>query len=61
MVLVWKKNLDSWKEGYDKPDSILKSKDRTSLVVQWLRIPPANAGDTGSVPGVGRLHVLQDN
>ena len=58
---VGKKNLDSWKEGYDKPDSILESKARTSLVVQWLRMPPANAADTGSVPVVGRLQMLQDN
>ena len=26
-----------------------------SLVVQWLRVP-ANAGDTGSGPGLGRSH-----
>ena len=25
----------------------------TSLVVQWLRIQPANAGDTGLIPGQG--------
>ena len=25
---------------------------RTSLVVQWLKNPPANAGDTGSIPGL---------
>ena len=42
----------------------------TSLVVQWLRIHlpgfpggevvenlPANAGDTGSSPGLGRSHI----
>ena len=28
-----------------------------SLVAQWLRICPANAGDTGSSPGLGRSHV----
>ena len=27
---------------------------------QWVRIClPANAGDTGSVPGLGRLHTSQ--
>ena len=26
-----------------------------------VKNPPANAGDTGSVPGLGRLHMLQGN
>ena len=33
-----------------------------SLVVQWVRIlknSPANAGDMGSIPGLGRFHMLQ--
>ena len=33
---------------------------RTSLV-QWLKNPPANAGDTGAIPGTGRFHVLWGN
>ena len=36
----------------------------TSLVVQWITVdknPPASAGDTGSVPGLGRLHMLWAN
>ena len=33
---------------------------RTSLMVQY-RNPPANAGDTGSIPGLGRLHTPQGN
>ena len=46
----------------------------TSLVVQWLRIHfpgfpggavvknlPANAGDTGSSPGLGRSHMSRSN
>ena len=33
----------------------------TSLVAQWLRIPPANAGDTGSSPGLGRSHMPRSN
>ena len=27
-----------------------------SLVGQWMS-PPARAGDTGSIPGLGRLHL----
>ena len=35
---------------------IQKENYRNSLVVQWLKInPPANAGDTGSIPGSGRF------
>ena len=26
-----------------------------------VKNPPANAGDTGSIPGPGRSHMLQDN
>ena len=26
-----------------------------------VKNPPANAGDTGSIPGLGRSHVLKDN
>ena len=37
-----------------------KSQMRISLVVQSLRIP-ANAGDTGLTPGLGRLHTLRGN
>ena len=32
----------------------------TSLVVQ-IKSPPASAGDTGSIPGLGRSHMLSDN
>ena len=39
-----------WKLSY------LKS-FRTSLVAQWFQNPPANAGDTGSIPGPGRSHM----
>ena len=39
----------------------LKSRVGTSLVVQWIKNPPANAGDTGSVPGPGRFHMPQSN
>ena len=31
-----------------KGENSTKSKERSSLVVQWLRNLPANAGDTGS-------------
>ena len=30
----------------------------TSLVAQWDENLPANAGDMGSVPGLGRFHVM---
>ena len=36
----------------------------TSLVVQWITVgknPPANAGDTGSIPGLGRFHMPWTN
>ena len=26
-----------------------------------IKNPPANAGDTGSIPGAGRSHMLQSN
>ena len=29
----------------------LKSRVGTSLVAQWIKNPPASAGDTGSIPG----------
>ena len=38
----------------------IKVKSWTSLVVQ-IKSPPANAGDAGSIPGLGRSHVLSDN
>ena len=34
-----------------------KKKGRTSLMVQWLKNLPTNAGDIGSIPGWGRSHV----
>ena len=34
--------------------------DGTSLLVQWLSLP-ANAEDTGSIPGPGRPHMLWSN
>ena len=32
-----------------------------SLVVQWFKNLPANAGDTGSSPGLGRSHMPRSN
>ena len=32
-----------------------------SLVAQWLKNPPANAGDSVSIPGLGRSHMPQSN
>ena len=33
----------------------------TSLMFQWLRINPPNAGDTCSIPGPGRFYSLPEN
>ena len=42
--------------------TILKVFTGASLVAQWLRIClPANAGDTGSSPGLGRSHMQRSN
>ena len=30
---------------------------RTSLVVQWLKNPPANSGDMGSISGLGKYYM----
>ena len=35
------------------PPSCKNSSHGTSLMVQWLRLRPSNAGDTGSIPGQG--------
>ena len=39
-----------WGEG------VLKKAGDTSLVAQWTKNLPANAGDAGSIPGPGRFH-----
>ena len=44
-----------------KPQGTKKKKNRTSLVTQWLKSPPGNVGDTGSVPGPGRSHMSRGN
>jgi len=43
-------------------DENFKSLKRISLVAQCLRIClPINAGDIGSIPAMGRHHMLQNN
>ena len=37
----------------------LKRRVGTSLVAQWIKNLPANAGDTGSIPGLRRSHMPQ--
>ena len=32
-----------------------------SLVSQWWKNPPANAGDMGSIPDLGGSHILRSN
>ena len=39
----------------------LKRRVGTSLVAQWIKNPPANAGDTGSISGPGRSNMPQNN
>ena len=43
----------------------IQDKTRTSLVEQWVQTsavsPTANAGDKGSLPGPGRLYILESN
>ena len=40
---------------------ILKPTFHTSLVVQGVKNPPANAGDVGLIPGLGRSHMPLSN
>ena len=57
------------KEGESKSQDVkwipwecgLENLTRTSLVAQLVKNPPANAGDTGSIPGPGRSHMPQSN
>ena len=42
-------------------DYITNVKKGASLVVQWLKNPPANAGDTGWIPGPGKSHLPRSN
>ena len=37
----------------DLPVGIRKNKERTSLMVQWLRLSASTAGGMGSIPGWG--------
>ena len=38
-----------------------QKENRTWLVAQWMGSPPANAGATGSSPGVGGSHALRNS
>ena len=38
-----------------------KTPFQISMVVQWIRILPANAGDIGSILGPGKLHMPRSN
>lgn len=46
------------KDKLREKDEIVKN-STTSVVVQWLRSPPADAGDMGSIPVQEYLHVQQ--
>ena len=43
------------------PSFILKHGQRDFPGGAVVKNPPANAGDTGSIPGPGRPHMLQSN
>ena len=46
--------------GFQKKDVIKIESEGTSMVVQWLRLCPPNAGGPGSICGQGtRSHTLQ--
>ena len=42
-------------------EELLKSKWRASLGGTVVKNPPANSGDTGSSPGLGRSHMQWNN
>ena len=46
-------------KGFTSTDNTVV--DRTSLVVQWIRLLPANSGDASSIPDPGRFHISQSN
>ena len=48
------------KEKRNRNVPLKKQGVRASLVAQWLSLP-ANAGDAGSSPGLGRSHMPQSN
>ena len=47
--------VGDFKQGETRLDFHLKGLFRASLVAQWKNNPPANAGDAGLIPGLGRI------
>ena len=48
-----RKTSTVWSHMKSKQTIFNNTEKRTSLVVQWLRLCPSTAGDTGSIPGRG--------
>ena len=55
------KKLNSFKKPIAAIKIYPEKNSRTSLVVQGMGGPPANAGDTGLITGPGRVHMPQSN
>ncbi|XP_057578113.1 formin-1 isoform X2 [Hippopotamus amphibius kiboko] len=60
MVVVCKESPKEYLQPFqDKLEEFFQK--GTSLVAQVVKNPPANAGDTGSIPGPGRSHMPRSN
>ena len=60
------KEEQSWRYHAPWLQTILQSYSNQNSMVGFpggtvVKNPPANAGDTGSIPGPGRSHMLQSN
>ena len=56
----------TWEEWFSKQNLTLGIEKKKDRVVGFaggavVKNPPANAGDTGSSPGLGRCHMPQSN
>ena len=49
---LWRGNSANWGQSFYKIFKLVQT--GASLVAQWVKNPPANARDTGSIPGSGR-------
>ena len=60
---VWRQSFVGWKEILGETLLIWHKNDNVSCFPGGtvVKDPPANAGDTGSSPGLGRSHMPQSN
>ena len=58
---VVKKYLPSWSLYSSREDKTNNNNNRDFPGGAVVKNPPANAGDTGSIPGLGRSHMPQSN